>query len=213
LCAASSASHRSHGRFFTALLGGDLEGLPDKFRKRFLLTWLRSLQVWPIYDTVLYAYVPPSHRPLFNTFMSLLWGGYLSAISQSEGDLQSLAAAAVPAPLHAHAHADGGQAQAAAQPPADTPDAGAAPPLREAEAEAEPASPPEPKHAAVEDGGPEVPGAEDHEDEGGAGLEGDDGSGETAVESGDEDYEVEGDSYYDAENDDEGDFESEGEEL
>jgi len=68
----------------TALLGGDIKGLPDRFRKKFLLTWLRSLQVWPIYDTVLYAYVPASHRPLFNTFMSILWGGYLSHISQAE---------------------------------------------------------------------------------------------------------------------------------
>lgn len=56
--------------------------LPEKFRKRFLLTWLRSLQVWPVYDTILYAYVPASHRPLFNTFMSIAWGGYLSSISQ-----------------------------------------------------------------------------------------------------------------------------------
>ena len=31
--------------------------------------------VWPVYDTLLYAYVPASHRPLFNTFMSILWGG------------------------------------------------------------------------------------------------------------------------------------------
>lgn len=30
---------------FTALLGGDLPGLGEKLRKRFLLTWLRSLQV------------------------------------------------------------------------------------------------------------------------------------------------------------------------
>lgn len=134
--------------FLTAFLGGDWQGLPEKFKKRFLLTWLRSLQgkggtrgrtdathtcgwrgqkkegvgtqwpsvggtvpssflppfslviiisphafpplaplshltppflspttVWPIYDTILYAYVPASHRPLFNTFMSILWGG------------------------------------------------------------------------------------------------------------------------------------------
>lgn len=56
--------------------------VPEKFRKKFLLTWLRSLQVWPVYDTILYAYVPASHRPLFNTFMSIAWGGYLSSISQ-----------------------------------------------------------------------------------------------------------------------------------
>lgn len=39
-------------------------------------------QVWPIYDMILYAYVPTAHRPLFNSFMSILWGGYLSHVSQ-----------------------------------------------------------------------------------------------------------------------------------
>ena len=41
-------------------------------------------QVWPLYDTILYAYVPTAHRPLFNAFMSIAWGGYLSHISQPE---------------------------------------------------------------------------------------------------------------------------------
>ncbi len=39
-------------------------------------------QVWPIYDMILYAYVPTAHRPLFNSFMSIAWGGYLSHVSQ-----------------------------------------------------------------------------------------------------------------------------------
>lgn len=44
-------------------------------------------QVWPIYDMLLYAYVPTAHRPLFNSFMSIAWGGYLSHVSQPhEGD-------------------------------------------------------------------------------------------------------------------------------
>ena len=51
--------------------------------------------VWPVYDTILYAYVPASHRPLFNTFMSILWGGYLSHISQAEGEMELGAAAQV----------------------------------------------------------------------------------------------------------------------
>ena len=84
----------------TALLGGDIKGLPERIKKKFVLTWLRSLQVWPIYDTVLYAYVPASHRPLFNTFMSILWGGYLSHISQAEGDPKPSPVAAG----HDHAH-------------------------------------------------------------------------------------------------------------
>ena len=46
-----------------------------------------SSQVWPIYDMILYAYVPTAHRPLFNSFMSIAWGGYLSHVSQPhEGD-------------------------------------------------------------------------------------------------------------------------------
>lgn len=53
----------------------------------FATTWrvrarARTPQVWPIYDTVLYAYVPTVLRPLFNSFMSILWGGYLSHVSQ-----------------------------------------------------------------------------------------------------------------------------------
>ncbi|CAM9450922.1 unnamed protein product [Chrysoparadoxa australica] len=68
----------------TALMGGDRKGLAEKFKKRFWLTMLRGLQVWPVYDCILYAYVPTSHRPLFNTFMSIAWGGYLSHISQEE---------------------------------------------------------------------------------------------------------------------------------
>jgi len=67
-----------------AALGGGMKGLADKFRKRFWLTMLRGLQVWPLYDTLLYAYIPAVKRPLFNTFMSILWGGYLSHISQAE---------------------------------------------------------------------------------------------------------------------------------
>ncbi|CAM9991072.1 unnamed protein product [Choristocarpus tenellus] len=31
---------------------------------------------------ILYAYVPTAHRPLFNSFMSIAWGGYLSHVSQ-----------------------------------------------------------------------------------------------------------------------------------
>jgi len=74
--------------FFVALMGGELKGLAEKFRKRFWLTMFRALQVWPLYDTLLYAYVPAVQRPLFNTFMSILWGGYLSHISQAEGVLE-----------------------------------------------------------------------------------------------------------------------------
>ena len=66
--------------------GGNWGKLMDKIKSSFMLTWLRSLQIWPIYDTVLYAYVPVTHRPLFNTFMSILWGGYLSSISQPEAE-------------------------------------------------------------------------------------------------------------------------------
>ena len=64
--------------------GGNWEKFMDKVKASFKLSWLRSLQVWPIYDTILYAYVPVTHRPLFNTFMSILWGGYLSSVSQVE---------------------------------------------------------------------------------------------------------------------------------
>lgn len=53
-----------------------------------MLVWRPMFaQVWPIYDTVLYAYVPASHRPLFNTFMSIVWGGYLSSLSQDKDSL------------------------------------------------------------------------------------------------------------------------------
>jgi hypothetical protein len=78
--------------FLTALMAGDLKGLTLKFKRRFLLTWLRSLQIWPIYDTLLYAYVPTNQRVLWNSIMSLAWGGYLSSMSQEE----SLVADAVP---------------------------------------------------------------------------------------------------------------------
>ncbi|KAG5183550.1 protein required for ethanol metabolism [Tribonema minus] len=83
----------------TALMNNDLKALPEKFSKRFMLTWLRSLQVWPLYDTFAYAYIPTDHRPLFNTFMSIAWGGYLSHISQPEAKVEETeeAAAAVPA--------------------------------------------------------------------------------------------------------------------
>ena len=66
--------------------GGNWEKFMDKIKSSFMLTWLRSLQIWPIYDTALYAYVPVTHRPLFNTFMSILWGGYLSSISQPDSE-------------------------------------------------------------------------------------------------------------------------------
>ena len=42
------------------------------------------MQLWPIYDTLGYAFIPTAVRPLFNSFMSIAWGGYLSAISQPE---------------------------------------------------------------------------------------------------------------------------------
>ncbi|CAM9442754.1 unnamed protein product [Pylaiella littoralis] len=66
----------------TALLSGGMKGLWGRLQDSFFLTWLRSLQVWPIYDMILYAYVPTAHRPLFNSFMSIVWGGYLSHVSQ-----------------------------------------------------------------------------------------------------------------------------------
>eukprot|EP00903_Cladosiphon_okamuranus_P019415 g17851.t1 len=64
----------------TAVLSGDMKGLGARLQDSFFLTWLRSLQVWPIYDMILYAYVPTAHRPLFNSFMSIAWGGYLSHV-------------------------------------------------------------------------------------------------------------------------------------
>ncbi|CAN0035615.1 unnamed protein product [Heterosigma akashiwo] len=72
---------------FVALMEGNLGGLR---RRKFIalgLTMLRALQVWPIYDTLLYAFVDVNRRPLLNTFMSILWGGYLSSIAQDEGAL------------------------------------------------------------------------------------------------------------------------------
>ncbi|CAM9410214.1 unnamed protein product, partial [Phaeothamnion confervicola] len=67
----------------TGLLGGgSLAGVVEKFKDKFVLTMLRSLQVWPLYDTIMYAYIPTDHRPLLNAFMSIAWGGYLSHISQ-----------------------------------------------------------------------------------------------------------------------------------
>ncbi|CAN0046184.1 unnamed protein product [Hapterophycus canaliculatus] len=66
----------------TAMLSGSTKGLWARMQDSFFLTWLRSLQVWPIYDMILYAYVPTAHRPLFNSFMSIAWGGYLSHVSQ-----------------------------------------------------------------------------------------------------------------------------------
>ncbi|CAM9663130.1 unnamed protein product, partial [Ectocarpus sp. 12 AP-2014] len=65
---------------FTAVLSGSTKGLWERVQDSLFLTWIRSLQVWPIYDMILYAYVPTAHRPLFNSFMSIAWGGYLSHV-------------------------------------------------------------------------------------------------------------------------------------
>mmetsp|Transcript_17663 Transcript_17663/g.25020 ORF Transcript_17663/g.25020 Transcript_17663/m.25020 type:complete len:365 (-) Transcript_17663:1409-2503(-) len=68
----------------TSIMNNEINSIPFKVKRKFLLTWFRSLQIWPLYDTFGYAYLNSDIRPLYNSFMSIAWGGYLSSISQPE---------------------------------------------------------------------------------------------------------------------------------
>lgn len=72
----------------TLLEGGSIEDAKNEVKVKFVSTYKVGVCVWPVLQTINFAFVPEPNRVVFVSFCSLLWTSFLAYMKQLEAKKQ-----------------------------------------------------------------------------------------------------------------------------